>query len=231
MNEKYLLSNNLLTQHISAINKCVEAAKKNIFEICIRLSILADSDLDNETNGEYTNIVDFSAHYFGFARSTTLNYIKIAREYLVTDYIEQGENKKPKTVFHTRCIETTEDGETIDYKIGQLNALGKTTSDDFETMHSEGVISPDMSADAIKKAVKAWYAPEEDEPEEQEEEDDRTEEETEQDSYTTGQIIDALDHILEKRVFVEGEKQRVTIEMYPENFSKIIVAAIKALGG
>ena len=222
MNEKYLLSNNLLSQHISAINKCVEAAKRNIFEICVRLSILANSDLDNETNGEYTNIVDFSAAYFGFARSTTLNYIKIAREYLVTDYIEQGENKKPKTVFHTRCIETTEDGETIDYKIGQLNALGKTSADDFETMHSEGVISPEMSADAIKKAVKAWYAPE-----------DETEDETEDENpgYTISQIRDALDTILEKRVFVEGEKQRVTIEMYPENFSKIIVAAIKALGG
>ena len=229
MNEKYLLSNNLLSQHITAIEKCVEAAKKNIFEVCIRLSILADSDLDNETNGEYTNIVDFAAAHFGFARSTTLNYIKIAREYLTVQYNETGDNKKPKIEYHSICTETTDDGAIIDYKIGQLNALGKTTAGDFEIMHNEGVISPNMSADAIKKAVKAWYEPDDETPED-EPEDEPTEDETPEDTPDVKTIINALHAIIDSSFPINGNNE-IAVHLTPREFTTRIVNAIKVLEG
>ena len=234
MNEKFLLSNNLLSQHVTAINKCVEVAKKNIFEICIRLSILAESDLDNETNGEYTNIVDFAAAHFGFARSTTLNYIKIAREYLTVQYIETGDNKKPKIEYHSICTDTTEDGDIIDYKIGQLNALGKTTAGDFEIMHSGGIISPDMSADAIKKAVKAWYAEDEPEDETEDEPEDEPEDgETPDDNmiinYLQSMIINYLQSMIEN-CYPINNNQEIAVHMKPQDFTTRLVMAIKALG-
>ena len=86
--------------------------------------------------------------------STTLNYVKIAERFLEVD----TKASKGKMVINTICARRDESGAvTADYKIGQLNAAGRATADDFVTMDSEGVINPEMSADAIKKAVKTWY--------------------------------------------------------------------------
>lgn len=166
-NECCGLTTNQITKHETQIMKLIDTAKKNIFEICVRLMILDDNNVAQERG--YNNIAEYSAAVFGFARSTTLNYIKIARQYLAVQYDERKTTPGIKAIT-TICCGVDTDGNQVDYKIGQLNALGKATAGDFEIMHSEGVISPKMSADAIKKAVKNWYEPEE-EPEQENEPD------------------------------------------------------------
>ena len=184
-----------LKQHEVAIEKLLDTAKKNIFEICVRLAIIDGDETCKEELQEmgYKNTADYSAAVFGLARSTTLNYIKIAKQYLT---VKPLEGKKKKIEITTICAETDENGNTSDYKIGQLNALGKTTAGDFEIMHQEGVISPDMSADAIRKAVTAWYAPEpeeEQETEPEEEQESEPEEEQEPMQRVENLVKEALD--------------------------------------
>lgn len=176
---KNTLNNGLtLAAQTKAIDGLLEKTKKNLFEICVRLAIIDEHFTEELKDDGYKNTAEYAAAVFGLARSTTLNYIKIARTYLQVTPIE---GKKKSVRISTICAKTDDDGETVDYKIGQLNALGKTTAGDFEIMHKEGVISPDMSADNIRKAVKEWYEPEEDdEPEEEPEEVTELEEEPEE---------------------------------------------------
>lgn len=147
---QYIISKSL-QKDIDYIKTRTENVKKNIFEIAWRLHMIVQSP-DFADSG-YLNITDLAAEHFGYSRSTTLNYIAIANKYLTTT---QADGK----TLTTTCARIDENGKvTADYAIGQLNALGKTTSDDFITMDSEGVITPEMSADKIKQAVKQWYNP------------------------------------------------------------------------
>lgn len=152
---------NKLAAHVKAITKLTDGVKKSVFEIAVRMNAVNTERLYEI--GGYANIAEWAAAELGYARSTTLNYVKIAERFLEVDI----KASKGKMVINTICARRDESGAvTADYKIGQLNAAGRATADDFVTMDSEGVISPDMSADAIKKAVKTWYdgEPEDDEP-------------------------------------------------------------------
>lgn len=153
-----------LNKHITAIDRLNNQTVKAVFEIAVRLNVIATEKLYEYDGSPYKKIEDFASTHFGYARSTTLNYIKIARDYLQVETIKDG--KREKTEIRTICAHIDKDGKTNDYKIGQLNAMGKTSPEDFRTMDKEGIISPDMSADAIRKAVTAWYEP--DEPEDNE---------------------------------------------------------------
>lgn len=167
---QYIISKSLQAD-IDYIKRRADNIKKSSYEIAWKLySIVQSPDF---ADSGYKNIVDLAADHFGFARSTTLNYVAIANKYLTTEF----SGGKDKVVSTTRA-RIGEDGKvTQDYAIGQLNALGKTTGDDFMTMDQEGIISPDMSADKIKEAVKKWY---ESEPEQEEETEPEPEQETEQ---------------------------------------------------
>lgn len=143
---------NKLAAHVKAITKLTDGVKKSVFEIAVRMNAVNTERLYEI--GGYANIAEWAAAELGYARSTTLNYVKIAERFLEVD----TNASKGKMVINTICARRDESGAvTADYKIGQLNAAGRATADDFVTMDSEGVISPDMSADAIKKAVKTWY--------------------------------------------------------------------------
>ena len=157
---------NKLATHLRAIERCGEAAKKSLFEICVRLNAINTEKLYEI--GGYKNTAEWAAHELGYARSTTLNYIKIAERYL-----DVTPGKCGHFTVKSICARCDITGKVVsDYKIGQLNAAGRATADDFLTMDSEGVISPEMSADAIKRAVKSWY--DGDEQDEQDEQDDIT---------------------------------------------------------
>lgn len=151
-----------MTAHVNAITKLSDGVKKSVFEIAVRMNAINTEKLYEI--GGYSNIAEWAAAELGYARSTTLNYVKIAERFLEVDTKSKG-----KMVINTICARRDDSGNvTADYKIGQLNAAGRATADDFVTMDSEGVINPEMSADAIKKAVKTWYDGEpepEDEPE------------------------------------------------------------------
>lgn len=161
---------NKLTTHLRAIERCGETVKKSLFEICVRLNAINTEKLYEI--GGYKNTAEWAAHELGYARSTTLNYIKIAERFL-----EVVPGKCGKFSVKSICARCDNTGAVIsDYKIGQLNAAGRATADDFVTMDSEGVISPEMSADAIKRAVKTWYdGDEQDEQDEQNEQDEQDE--------------------------------------------------------
>lgn len=142
---------NKLTAHVKAITKLSDGVKKSVFEIAVRMNAINTEKLYEI--GGYSNIAEWAAAELGYARSTTLNYVKIAERFLEVDTKSKG-----KMVINTICARRDDSGNvTADYKIGQLNAAGRATADDFVTMDSEGVINPEMSADAIKKAVKTWY--------------------------------------------------------------------------
>lgn len=152
---EYVITTGLDAQ-IRAIKRLEGTAKKAIFEIAWRLKIIADSD-DFAKSG-YKNIVEFAEDNLGYARSTTLNYVRIARTYL------ECREKSGHKQIHTICIH--DDGQTQpkDYAIGQLNALGKTPAEDFRMLDSEGVINPDMSATSIKQAIKDYFSQDEPDP-------------------------------------------------------------------
>ena len=177
---QYIISKSLQAD-IDYIKRRSDNIKKSSYEIAWKLYTIVQSP-DFADSG-YKNIVDLAADHFGFARSTTLNYVAIANKYLTTEF----SGGKAKVVSTTRA-RIGEDGKVAqDYAIGQLNALGKTTGDDFKTMDEEGIINPDMSADKIKDAVKKWYAPEQEpepEPDPEPEQDPEQEQAEEDISYT-----------------------------------------------
>lgn len=173
---QYIISKSLQAD-IDYIKRRADNIKKSSYEIAWKLySIVQSPDF---ADSGYKNIVDLASDHFGFARSTTLNYVAIANKYLTTEF----SGGKDKVVSTTRA-RIGEDGNVKqDYAIGQLNALGKTTGVDFEAMDKEGVINPDMSADKIRDAVKKWYAPEQ-EPEPDPEPDPEPEQAEEDKAYT-----------------------------------------------
>lgn len=186
---QYIISKSLQAD-IDYIKRRADNIKKSSYEIAWKLYTIVQSP-DFADSG-YKNIVDLAADHFGFARSTTLNYVAIANKYLTTEF----SGGKDKVVSTTRA-RIGEDGKvTQDYAIGQLNALGKTTGDDFETMDQEGIINPDMSADKIKEAVKKWYEPEQEQEEETESEQEPAEQAEEDKAYThtLAELVQCLCH-------------------------------------
>ena len=189
--------NGQLYKHLTAIDKLEKNAVKAVFEIAVRLNIINTEKLYDGT--EYKNICELSAACFGYSCSTTMNYIKIAREYL--DVKPDGGKMRYTTI----CAR--EDG--TDYRIGQLNALGKTSAEDFRMLDADGTISPDMSADEIRKAVKAFYEPE---PEETDETPEPPEEDTETPAETVkkqmelaiGYLTDAAEYYNENNGAAEA---------------------------
>lgn len=231
---QYIISKSLQAD-IDYIKRRADNIKKSSYEIAWKLySIVQSPDF---ADSGYKNIVDLAADHFGFARSTTLNYVAIANKYLTTKF----SGGKDKVVSTTRA-RIGEDGKvTQDYAIGQLNALGKTTGDDFQTMDQEGIISPDMSADKIKEAVKKWYEPEPEQEEETEPEQEQGHEpeQAEEDktyTHTLSELVQCLcrdiigddynfdtDCTLDSAMqFLTNREYRLQINCRMENDEKIV---------
>jgi hypothetical protein len=148
--EQHIISREL-QRHIDAIKKADGIFKKSIFEIAYRLALIADPQEYFLDGTGYNNIVELAEDQFGYARSTTLNYIKIANRYLT------GTTKEIRTI----CADLDDGGKAInDYKVGQLNALpGNVDRDEFKRLDTAGIINKSMSADTIKKTLKEYYKP------------------------------------------------------------------------
>ena len=195
----YIISKSL-QKDIDYIKSRTATAQKCVFEIAHKLQEIADSN--DLLDAGYNDIVEFAADQFGYARSTTLNYVAASRKYL-----EKYKDDNGKQFLATTCARIDGDSHKLDtdYKIGQLIALGKTTADDFVTMDSEGTITPDMTAKQIKDAVKTFYGtvkpeskqdPEPDVQEEQTEskQDPKPEEQEEQTEFT--RTVNLLDLVI-----------------------------------
>lgn len=143
-----------LQKHINAIKLADGRAKKAVFEIAWRLAEIADEQSGLLDGTGYNSIVELAADQFGYARSTTLNYVKIANRYLT------GNTKEIRTI----CAELDDGGKaTSDYKVGQLNALpGNVDREEFKRLDTAGIINKDMSADKIKQTLKDYYNPQSD---------------------------------------------------------------------
>lgn len=141
-----------LQRKINVIKAADAKAKKAVFEIAYSLAELADEQNFMISDAGYKNIVEFAADQFGYARSTTLNYVKIANRYL------EGNNKEVRTI----CADLDDGGKaTEDYKVGQLNALpGNVDREEFRRLNAAGIINKSMSADTIKTTLKEYYNPE-----------------------------------------------------------------------
>lgn len=161
-----------LQKHINAIKLADGRAKKAVFEIAWRLAEIADEQSGLLDGTGYNNIVDLAADQFGYARSTTLNYVKIANRYLT------GNTKEIRTI----CAELDDGGKaTSDYKVGQLNALpGNVDREEFRRLDAAGIINKDMSADKIRQTLKDFYNPQSDHEPEPEPDPEDTGESTEQ---------------------------------------------------
>lgn len=162
-----------LQRKINAIKAADVKAKKAVFEIAYSLAELADVQNFMISDAGYKDIVEFAADQFGYARSTTLNYVKIANRYL------EGNNKEVRTI----CADIDDGGKvTEDYKVGQLNALpGNVDRDEFRRLDAAGIINKSMSADTIKTTLKEFYNPEPDPEPEPDPDTDDTGDSTEQD--------------------------------------------------
>lgn len=159
-----------LQKHINAIKLADGCAKKAVFEIAWRLAEIADEQSGLLDGTGYKNIVELAEDQFGYASSTTWNYVKIANRYLT------GNSKEIRTI----CAELDDGGKAIsDYKVGQLNALpGNVDREEFRRLDAAGIINKDMSVDKIKKTLKDYYNPPSDPEPEPDPED--TEQDTEQ---------------------------------------------------
>lgn len=150
MSETHVISVDL-QKHINAIKLADGRAKKAVFEIAWRLAEIADEQSGLLDGTGYNNIVELASDQFGYARSTTLNYVKIANRYLT------GNTKEIRTI----CADLDDGGKaTADYKVGQLNALpGNVDREEFKRLDTAGIINKDMSADKIKQTLKDYYNP------------------------------------------------------------------------
>lgn len=140
-----------LQKHINAIKQADGRAKKAVFEIAWRLAEIADEQSGLLDGTGYNNIVELAEDQFGYARSTTLNYVKIANRYLT------GNKQEIRTI----CADLDDGGKaTADYKVGQLNALpGNVDRDEFRRLDAAGIINKDMPADKIRQTLKDYYNP------------------------------------------------------------------------
>lgn len=137
-----------LQRKINAIKAADVKAKKAVFEIAYSLAELADEQNFMISDAGYKDIVEFAADQFGYARSTTLNYVKIANRYL------ECNNKEVRTI----CADLDGGKATADYRVGQLNALpGNVDRDEFRRLDAAGIINKNMSADTIKTTLKEFY--------------------------------------------------------------------------
>lgn len=176
---QYVISREL-QRHIDAIKKSDGTAKKAIFEIAYRLAVIADPQEDLLEGTGYNSVVELAADQFGYARSTTLNYVKIANRYLT------GTTKEVRTI----CADLDDGGKaTNDYRVGQLNALpGNVDREEFKRLDTAGIINKSMSADTIKTTLKEYYNPTpepEPEPDPDDTDDTGTENEKEQEQEQT----------------------------------------------
>ena len=153
MSETHVISVDL-QKHINAIKLADGRAKKAVFEIAWRLAEIADEQGCLLDGTGYNNIVELAADQFGYARSTTRNYVKIANRYLT------GNTKEIRTI----CADLDDGGKaTADYKVGQLNSLpGNVDREEFKRLDTAGIINKDMSADKIKQTLKDYYNPKSD---------------------------------------------------------------------
>lgn len=154
MNEITIV-NKELRQQSTAIAKLATKAATATVEIAFRLAYIK-SNIDVTEEG-FKNIADYAETLFGFKKSTTYNYIKVAER-----YIEKHENKYNSILYN--------DDMGKDYTTAQLLELLPVETEKAEEMQATGKISPEMSASAIRKAVKAETEPEQEEPEHEEQE-------------------------------------------------------------
>lgn len=184
-------TNTKLANHVKAINKLNATTKKAIFETAARLNIIETEGWAKEEG--FKNTAELAAECFGYSRSTTLNYIKIAERYL-----DVRVDKSKRLDVSTICARRDAEGKvTEDYNIGQLNAIGRLTQETFVQLDREDVIDPSMTQKEIKDAVKAWekqFLDESDfdemphEQEHEQEQEQEHEQEHEQEQATTTEV-------------------------------------------
>lgn len=135
------LSNKKLASHTKAIEKLMNATKRNMFEISARLLVIRNENLFEDDG--FKDVFDYAEKLFGYKKNMVYKMTTTAEK-----FIEQSPTGKGYVSI------LTHDNE--DYTVSQLIELNTLEPDTALKLDEQEVISPDMSTKEIREVVKAY---------------------------------------------------------------------------
>jgi len=133
--------NKKLAQHTKAIEKLMVATKRNMFEIAVRLNVIATEKLYEAD--EYKDVFDYANRVLGYKKNFVYKLVAVAEKFI--DEAADGKGYI-SIIAH----------ENEDYSVSQLIELNSLEADTVSQLDANEEISPDMTTKEIREVVKAY---------------------------------------------------------------------------
>lgn len=133
--------NKKLAQHTKAIEKLMLATKRNMFEIAVRLNVIATEKLYEAD--EYKDVFDYANKVLGYKKNFVYKLVAVAEKFI--DEAADGKGYI-SIIAH----------ENEDYSVSQLIELNSLEADTVSQLDASEEISPDMTTKEIREVVKAY---------------------------------------------------------------------------
>lgn len=133
--------NKKLAQHTKAIEKLMLATKRNMFEIAVRLNVIATEKLYEAD--EYKDVFDYANKVLGYKKNFVYKLVAVAEKFID----ESADGKGYISIIAH---------ENEDYSVSQLIELNSLEADTVSQLDAEEEISPDMTTKEIREVVKAY---------------------------------------------------------------------------
>lgn len=132
------MKNEKLAAHTQAIFALMTATKRNMFEIAVRLNVIASEKL-YETDG-YKDVFDYAAKVLGYKRNFVYKLTAAADKFIEAN----GNGGYVSVIVH----------DESDYTVSQLIEMNSVETDMVIALDENGVITPEMSTKEIREVVK-----------------------------------------------------------------------------
>lgn len=133
--------NKKLAQHTKAIEKLMLATKRNMFEIAVRLNVIATEKLYEAD--EYKDVFDYANKVLGYKKNFVYKLVAVAEKFID----EAADGKSYISIIAH---------ENEDYSVSQLIELNSLEADTVSQLDASEEISPDMTTKEIREVVKAY---------------------------------------------------------------------------
>lgn len=182
--------NKKLAQHTKAIEKLMLATKRNMFEIAVRLNVIATEKLYEAD--EYKDVFDYANKVLGYKKNFVYKLVAVAEKFI--DEAADGKGYI-SIIAH----------ENEDYSVSQLIELNSLEADTVSQLDANEEISPDMTTKEIREVVKAYKNGGKDESEETEGGEEVTEGASENEEIDAAAV--AIQNILDGLVTLQSDNR------------------------
>ena len=140
-NNDTTLKNYKLRQHTKAIEKLMNATKRNMFEISARLLVIRNEDLFSDDG--FKDVFEYAEKLFGYKKNMVYKLTTAAEK-----FIEQSPQGKGYVSIITH--------DDVDYTVSQLIELNALEPDTATHLDESGIIDPKMTTKEIREVVKRY---------------------------------------------------------------------------